>query len=179
MDEELSELKQQQAFLAKSLTDPLLQTQLSHFPWSPIAPEHILEHRETLIRKRIQQTSHMLPHTTRTLGDQFVPIYREFANQQHFNSVAAIRQDAIHFTRWLEQRSFPMPWLTCCCWLERTRCEWENAKSFYCKFKILKYDFYDWEPTAEYPNKKATAWFFLNSGLSHLAWHWPKRKLSR
>jgi hypothetical protein len=179
MDDDFSALKKQQANLAQLLTKPLQQLQTTDAHLAFIAPEQLLEHRETLIRKRSLQTAEILPRVRRGLGEQFEPLFRDFANQHHFNSVDANRLDAIHFTRWLEQKSLSIPWLSCCCRFERTRCEWEKANTWYCRFILLKYDIHSWETTADSPNKKATAWLFANSGSLHRVWHWPRRNLNR
>lgn len=172
-DKEIAELQQQQANLARRLTEASgVQSQTNlHSP--NIDSLQLLAHRETLVRKRIHQTSTLLPYCHRALGRDFEKYFREFALTHHFNSVDAIRLDALHFANWLAAKVSPIPWLASCIRFDRTRLEFQHTNRWSVKTLWLDFALQHWKLDESQPNKKATVWIFLNSGSKQRVWHWP------
>lgn len=172
-DQELTSLRQQQAELAILLTNPNASAHGLSGTLSSIDGPQLIAHRETLIRKRLHQTAHMLPNTARALGVDFQNLFREFASTHHFNSVEAIRLDAIHFANWLSAKPMSIPWLACSLRLDKTHLDCQHRKGRYLKILRLEYALHQWQPMELEPNKEATVWVFLNSGSQKYVWHWP------
>jgi hypothetical protein len=172
-DNEIAELQRQQAEIARRLTETMGAESQPNLHSPNIDSPQLHAHRETLVRKRIHQTSTLLPYCHRALDNEFEKYFREFALAHHFNSVDAIRLDALHFANWLAAKARPIPWLASCIRLDRTRIEIQHSTRWGVKILRLDYALHHWKLDQSQPNKKATVWIFLNSGSKLRVWLWP------
>ncbi|MBM3966180.1 MAG: hypothetical protein FJ308_14120 [Planctomycetes bacterium] len=113
---------------------------------------------ETLIRKRVSQTSSHLPMTRHLLGDEFLREFRLFGASHHFNGYRAHWFDAWFFAEYLKRQSGSnerVPWLVDCLKLEQMQIGLELYQPRF-SMQRLKYQVhlwrYDRDPS---PRKKA------------------------
>jgi len=102
---------------------------------------------ETLVRKRLSQTSSHLPMTRHVLGNQFVREFRLFCESRHFNGQRAHWFDAWFFVEYLKDRLRKLdkrPWLADCLRLEQAQVGLELYNP---RFSIqrLKYRVHLWQ----------------------------------
>ena len=79
---------------------------------------------ETLVRKRLSQTTSHLPMTRFVLGSEFVREFRQFCETHHFNGHRAHWFDAWFFAEYLKKRLSDLdrkPWLADCVKLEQSQ----------------------------------------------------------
>jgi hypothetical protein len=116
MDSELQKLLEQQRYVATQLTQS--RESLSNIDSPRDAHTYAVSNidlersRETLIRKRISQTRSQLPQTAKSLGQDFVATFREYAQQNHVNGPNAIARDALSFADWLSKNSSVARWMS-------------------------------------------------------------------
>jgi hypothetical protein len=138
MAQEDDSLRQMQIEIARALTES--RTALIDCDALKLSASDLEQSRETLIRKRISQTRHLLPRTALAMGMNFNRLLREFASTNHFNGSNAIAMDAIAFARWLSETNTAMPWVRQLALWESMDCYWSTAK-FYIRFFRFHYDF--------------------------------------
>jgi hypothetical protein len=142
--ESRQQLAKQQAAIARAITnsDPSIANEVSRgFGLDPV---QLQESHETLIRKRIAQTSALLPLTARIMGELFRSEFRAFANRNHFDGPKAIEWDAIMFVRERLKRGDLNQMLSDALRWELAVHEW-RLKRFYWKRMSLKYDCIRWQ----------------------------------
>lgn len=123
-----------------------------------LSPRELEAAAETLIRKRVSQTSSHLPLTRYVLGDEFLREFRLFGASQHFNGHRAHWFDAWFFAEHLKRRSSnnaTVPWLVDCLKLDQIQIGLElyDPRVFVQRLKYQVHMWhYDRDPT---PRKKA------------------------
>lgn len=168
MSKEQSSLREIQVAIARALTESEMSpTDCGRMNLSATELE---QSRETLIRKRISQTRHLLPRTASILAKDFSPLFREFAATRHFNGSNAMAMDAIAFAKWLEGKTIAVPWIGQLALWESMDCLWLVAK-IYVKFYRHRYDFS--RPfQAGHPTKKNSFWCCLRVFGWLRKWRW-------
>ena len=157
MAQEDDSLRQIQAEIARVLTEP--RTASIDGDSLMLSVSDLEQSRETLIRKRISQTRHLLPRTALAMGLNFNSIFREFASTHHFNGSNAIALDAIMFARWLSETKTGTPWVRQLALWESMDCYWSTAK-FYLRFFRFQYDFASPFESGE-PRPRRSCWCCL------------------
>jgi len=177
-DSEKDQLLRLQIYVAKRLTDStdssILEDANPVLPGNSTVPvnspseEDLARSRETLIRKRISQTRHLMPLTAETLGPRFGPFFRQYAERNHVNGRNAIVRDALWFSEWLNRRE-----------VADTAAQdesvqmaiqlstWETMR-FACKSRSLcirlarfDWDFGSWSDRTKLPKKSCVWWCVL------------------
>jgi hypothetical protein len=189
--EEFQELAELQQALALALTqgesqrrniaDPSVSLgqpehfQDKHSPRSDclqgIDPSELQRASETLIRKRISQTRHLLPLTTGALATSFPKLFRAFATRHHFDSNAAILLDAIYFARWLSTQQSEPNWI-----IELAR--WESLRlsvlrtRFAIKLLCTRFDWVQWFTSEQFapPWPRRGIWIAIRAGTWLRVW---------
>ncbi len=178
MDNEIDELRRLQIYVAKRLTDstdssvledsnPVASGQ-SVFPPNAPCERDLARGRETLIRKRLSQTKHLMPLTVESLGPRFRPLFRQYAERNHVNGRDAIVRDSLLFAQWLNRKEVADTILQD----ERAQmviqlATWESmpyackSRSLCIRLVRLDWDFGGWSDQTKLPPKKRIWWCFL------------------
>jgi hypothetical protein len=178
MDSESDQLLRLQIYVAKRLTDsadssipedanPVLPGD-STLPVNSPRDEDLARSRETLIRKRISQTKHLMPLTAETLGPRFGQSFRQYAERNHVNGRNAIVRDALLFAEWLNRRevadsaaqdeSVQMAFQLASWEATRHACK---SRSLCIRFARFDWDFGSWSDRTKLPKKRRTCWCVL------------------
>ncbi len=136
-----------------------------------IDPSELQRASETLMRKRISQTRHLLPLTTDVLGTSFPKLFRAFATRHHFDSNAAILLDAIYFARWLSAQHSEPDWI-----IELAR--WESLRlsvlrnRFAVKLLCTRFDWVQWYTSDQLapPRRRRGIWIAIRAGTWLRVW---------
>ncbi len=155
MAQEDDSLRQVQVEIARVLTES--RTAPIGCDSLKLSASDLEQSRETLVRKRISQTRHLLPRTALAMGLKFNIVFRDFASTHHFNGSNAIAMDAIAFARWLSETKIAMPWVRQLALWESMDCYWAIAK-IHVKFFRFQYDFTSPFESGE-PRKRRSCWY--------------------
>lgn len=119
---------------------------------------------ETLVRKRLSQTSSHLSMTRYVLGNQFVREFRLFCESHHFNGQRAHWFDAWFFAEYLKDRQHQFdrrPWVPDCLRLEQAKVGLElynpRVSVQRLNYKVHMWQ-YDREPSPEMKASLMWAW---------------------
>jgi hypothetical protein len=177
MESESDQLLRLQIYVAKRLTDSTDGSNLADA--KPVLPgnslpvncprdEDLARSRETLIRKRISQTRHLMPLTAETLGPRFGPWFRQYAERNHVNGRNAIVRDALLFAEWLNRRNVADTAAQDeCVQMAIQLATWEamryacKSRSLCIEFVRLDWDFGSWSDRTKLPKKRRTWWCVL------------------
>ncbi|MFN9984141.1 MAG: hypothetical protein ACK52S_01195 [Pirellula sp.] len=102
---------------------------------------------ETLIRKRLSQTSSHLPMTRYVMGHDFIREFRGFSETHHFNGYRAHWFDAWYFAEHLKARIASVekvPWLRDCVKLEQSQIGLELYNP-HVSVQRLRYQVHTWQ----------------------------------
>lgn len=163
--EDLERLRKQQIALARALTQPSTSSPIQETSLSHLDLEEVARSAETLIRKRLSQTSSALRGTSMLLRDEFAKEFREFASTHFFNGTDAIWRDAIEFSRWLARRRKEPAWLSDLLRWEHERCCWESQRLYFSLFR-LRYRVAEWidgrsDNSRDAPPVLSNQWIFI------------------
>ncbi len=136
-----------------------------------IDPRELQRASETLVRKRISQTRHLLPLTTGALATSFPKLFCRFATVHHFDSNAAILLDAIYFVRWLSAQNGEPDWI-----IELAR--WESLRlsvlpsRFAIKLLGTRFDWVTWYASNRQapPRRRRGLWIAIRAGTWTRVW---------
>jgi len=114
-------------------------------------PDELLRSSRTLMRKRLSQTSALLPITRCLLGSSFDELFLQYATEMHVNGSKAALQDGAAFSEWLRRRldDVPLPASVCkeqvaeSCRFEGRLCDWRNSDWFFERERFS----WDWRST--------------------------------
>lgn len=178
MDSEKDELRRLQIYVAKRLTDStdssILEDSNRVLPGNLILPENapsdkdLARSRETLIRKRISQTKHLMPLTAEALGPRFRQLFRQYAERNHINGRDAIVRDSLLFAQWLNRKELAdMAAQDEYVQMAIQLATWESmpyackSRSLCIRLVRLDWDFGGWSDPTKLPQKKRIWWCFL------------------
>lgn len=143
-------LRQQQEALASRLTMGKRSHTASNDLDNSIAGLSVIEldsASETLVRKRLSQTTSHLPLTRFVLGSEFVREFRQFCETHHFNGHRAHWFDAWYFADFVKSRvgNFErLPWLSDCLKLEQSQIGLELYHP-HVSIRRLRYQVHMWQ----------------------------------
>ena len=177
-DSDKDQLLRLQIYVAKRLTDStdssILEDTNPVLPGNATLPvnsprdEDLARSRETLIRKRISQTRHLMPLTAETLGPRFGPLFRQSAERNHVNGKNAIVRDALLFAEWLKRREVADSAAQDeCVQMAIQLATWETmgfackSRSLCIRFARFDWDFGSWSDRTKLPKKRCTWWCVL------------------
>jgi hypothetical protein len=135
--------------------------------------------RETLIRKRISQTRGCLPLSTKRLGEQYVTMFRKFAENYQPYGDKAILQEAYDFARYLIQQlgnehnpSIEIRGIVGLLEYESLMVRWQLNRCFFVRcnldIRIMSWIQRDLDGDPEFGKTKVTAWRLGRWG--HVRW---------
>ena len=151
-------LLEQQNFMARIFTDENLRQSFWENPekigqehglseievaqMKEIIPDDLNFFADSLFHKRFHEVEKLLPLTKKSLGNEFLKIFREFSNQFQPVTVKKHLEDAIQFCKYLQSQKIEPMYAKDSAKFEQTKHEFFSEGKFL-SFCLLRYNVYN------------------------------------